>query len=114
MIFACSRALGRLCSSSNVQIVRFYRLPPNLNNFLEKHSQEYNKNEEIVNSHNIIKNKISEYGELKTFIDSSDDEELKEIASSDLENIAESIESEVKTIRDELGSPRKYIKVEHF
>ena len=56
-----------------------------------------------MQSYEVIKEKITEYEELKEFIGSSDDKELIDIATADLKSISDEIESEVHTIKDELG-----------
>ena len=56
-----------------------------------------------MQSYEVIKDKITEYEELKEFIRSSDDKELIDIATADLKSISDEIESEVHTIKDELG-----------
>ena len=74
-------------------------------NHMNKMTQEYSddKNPVVEESFKVIKNKIEEYEELKSFIAVADDKELVEIAENDLLNISENIDSEVDVIRNELG-----------
>ena len=85
--------------------VRCYRLPPRFSLFLDQYCQEYKKEKSptVVQSYEVIKNKITEYEELKGFIGSSDEKELIDMASADLKKISDEIESEVHSIKDELG-----------
>lgn len=103
MLHTCKQLL--LTSKFCLPNVRCYRLPPRFSQFLDNYCQEYNtqKSPPVVQSYEVIKNKIIEYEELKEFIGSSDDKELIDIASADLKNISDEIESEVDTIKDELG-----------
>ena len=72
---------------------------------MNKTSQEYNadKNPVVEESFKVIKNKIEEYEELKSFISVGDDKELVEIAENDLKTISTNIDDEVDIIRNELG-----------
>ena len=108
MIFTVSR-LATVTQLSRHH-VRYYRLPSNLTKFLDEYSQEYkqNQNPTVIESYKSIKSKVSEYEELKSFIDSSRDRELVEIAEFDLESISELIVQEVAVIKDELVTPEKY------
>ena len=74
-------------------------------NHMNKMTQEYSddKNPVVEESFKVIKNKIEEYEELKSFIAVADDKELVEIAENDLLQISENIDSEVDVIRNELG-----------
>ena len=103
MIFRYTRLMCQLYSPFTS--VRFYRLPPNFMNHMNKMTQEYSddKNPVVEESFKVIKNKIEEYEELKSFIAVADDKELVEIAENDLLNISENIDSEVDVIRNELG-----------
>jgi len=104
--------LSRLISASkfSVHTVRYYRLPPNLTSFLDDYSQEYKKNQNttVIESYKSIKSKVSEYEELRSFIGTSTDKELVEIAELDLESISEFIDNEVNVIKEELIVPEKY------
>ena len=108
MIFTVSR-LATVTQLSR-HPVRYYRLPSNLTKFLDDYTQEYkqNQNPTVIESYKSIKSKVSEYEELKSFIDSSRDRELVEIAELDLESISELIAQEVAVIKDELVTPEKY------
>ena len=104
--------LSRLISASkfSLQTVRYYRLPPNLTSFLDDYSQEYKKNQNttVIESYKSIKSKVSEYEELRSFMGTSTDKELVEIAELDLESISEFIDNEVNVIKEELIVPEKY------
>ena len=106
------RTISRIVSSSKFsqQSVRYYRLPPNLTSFLDNYSKEYEKNQNstVIESYMNIKSKVGEYEELRSFIETSSDKELVEMAESDLETISESIDNEVNVIKEELIVPEKY------
>ena len=103
MLHTCKKVL--LTSKFCLPSVRCYRLPPRFSLCLDQYCQEYNtkKSPTVVQSYEVIKEKIREYEELKEFIGSSDDKELIDIATADLKSISDEIESEVHTIKDELG-----------
>ena len=105
MIFRYTSVLYKLCAPCTFTSVKFYRLPPNFMNFMNKTSQEYSadKNPVVEESFKVIKDKIKEYEELKSFIAVGDDKELVEIAEHDLKNISTDIDNEVEAIRNELG-----------
>ena len=86
MIFTLSRLIS--ASKLSLQTVRYYRLPPNLTSFLDDYSREYknNQNATVIESYKSIKSKVSEYEELISFIDTSTDKELVEIAELDWES----------------------------
>ena len=108
MIFTLSRLIS--ASKLSLQTVRYYRLPPNLTSFLDDYSREYknNQNATVIESSKSIKSKVSEYEELRSFLDTSTDKELVEIAELDLESISEFIDNEVNVIKEELIVPEKY------
>ena len=108
MIFTLSRLIS--ASKLSLQPVRYYRLPPNLTSFLDDYSREYknNQNATVIESYKSIKSKVSEYEELRSFIDTSTDKELVEIAELDMESISEFIDNEVNVIKEELIVPAKY------
>ena len=108
MIFTLSRLIS--ASKLSLQTVRYYRLPPNLTSFLDDYSREYknNQNATVIESYKSIKSKVSEYEELRSFLDTSTDKELVEIAELDLESISEFIDNEVNVIKEELIVPEKY------
>ena len=62
----------------------------------------------MIESYKSIKSKVSEYEELISFIDTSTDKELVEIAELDMESISEFIDNEVNVIKEELIVPEKY------
>ena len=103
MLHTCKKVL--LTSNFCLPSVRCYRLPPRFSLFLDQYCQEYNKEKSptVVQSYEVIKNKITEYEELTGFIGSSDEKELIDMASADLKKISDEIESEVHSIKDELG-----------
>ena len=111
MIFTLSRLIS--ARKFSLQSVRYYRLPPNLTSFLDDYSQEYknNQNTAVIESYKSIKSKIAEYEELRSFIDTSTDKELVEIAEIDLESISENIDNEVNVIKQELFIMRQKSQV---
>ena len=84
---------------------RGYRMPVNLLNYLERYSKEHNvgKNISVVENYSALKVKISEHEELQTFVNNSQDQELKDIALLDIEDVNIDIEQIVETVRDVLG-----------
>ena len=108
MIFTISRLIS--ASKISIQPVRYYRLPPKFTSFLDEYSKGYKnqQNSTVIESYKSIKNKVGEYEELKTFIETSTDKELVEIAELDLITISECIENEVNVIKEELIVPEKY------
>ena len=89
---------SRVCFSS-------YRMPVNFLNFLEKYSLEHNpsKSPSIVENYKVLKEKLSECEELQSFVDNSEDKELRDIAVLDIEDVNKDIEQIVDSVRDELG-----------
>ena len=109
MIFTISRLIS--ASKISIQPVRYYRLPPKFTSFLDDYSQEYKKNQQnstVIESYESIKNKVAEYEELRSFIATSTDKELVEMAELDLISISEYIDNEVNVIKEELIVPEKY------
>ena len=108
MIFTISRLIS--ASKISIQPVRYYRLPPKFTTFLDHYSQDYknNQNSTVVESYKSIKNKVVEYEELRSFIETSTDKELIEIAELDLNSISEYIDKEANAIKEELIVPEKY------
>ena len=60
MIHRYTRVLCKVCAPCTFKTVKFYRLPPNFINFMNKTSQEYNtdKNPVVEESFKVIKNKM--------------------------------------------------------
>ena len=98
----CS-ALNRRCISSAQ--LRYYRMPTNLLTFLERITADHNpsKSLSVVESYKVLKEKISEHEELQTFINTTQDKELKELAVLDIEEVSTDIDNIVESVRDELG-----------
>ena len=95
-VFCLTRS--RVCFST-------YRMPVNFLNYLEKYTQEHNssKSPSIVENYKALKEKLSECEELQTFVNSSEDKELRDMAVLDIEEVSKDIEQIVDTVRDELG-----------
>ena len=89
---------SRVCFST-------YRMPVNFLNYLEKYTEEHNprKNPSIVQNYKALKEKLSECEELQTFVNNSEDKELRDIAVLDIEDVSKDIEQIVDAVRDELG-----------
>ena len=84
---------------------RGYRMPVNLLTYLEKYSEGHNpgRNVSVVENYTALKAKISEHEELQTFVNNSQDQELKDIALLDIEDVRTDIEQMVESVRDVLG-----------
>ena len=80
-------------------------MPVNFLNYLEKYTLEHNpsKNPSIVENYKALKAKLSECEELQTFVNNSEDKELRDIAALDIEDVTKDIEQIVDSVRDELG-----------
>ena len=80
-------------------------MPVNFMNYLEKYTEEHNPNKSpsIVENYKALKRKLSECEELQTFVNNSEDKELRDIAALDIEDVSKDIEQIVDSVRDELG-----------
>ena len=80
-------------------------MPVNFMNYLEKYMEEHNpsKSPSIVENYKALKRKLSECEELQTFVNNSEDKELRDIAALDIEDVTRDIEQIVDSVRDELG-----------
>ena len=80
-------------------------MPVNFMNYLEKYTEEHNpsKSPSIVENYKALKRKLSECEELQTFVNNSEDKELRDMAVLDIEEVNKEIEQIVDTVRDELG-----------
>ena len=74
-------------------------------NYLEKYTEEHNPNKSpsIVENYKALKEKLSECEELQSFVNNSEDKELRDIAMLDIEDVSKDIEQIVDSVRDELG-----------
>ena len=88
------------------------RMPVNFMNYLEKYTEEHNpsKSPSIVENYKALKRKLSECEELQTFVNNSEDKELRDIAALDIEDVSKDIEQIVDSVRDELG----WLSQHHF
>ena len=87
-------------------------MPVNFMNYLEKYTEEHNPNKSpsIVENYKALKRKLSECEELQTFVNNSEDKELRDIAALDIEDVSKDIEQIVDSVRDELG----WLSQHHF
>ena len=56
-----------------------------------------------MENYKALKVKLSECEELQTFVNNSEDKELRDIAVLDIEDVTKDIEKIVDSVRDELG-----------
>ena len=56
-----------------------------------------------MENYKALKAKLSECEELQTFVNNSEDKELRDIAALDIEDVTRDIEQIVDSVRDELG-----------
>ena len=94
-----------VCLTRNRAYFSSYRTPVNFLNYLEKYTEEHNPNKSpsIVENYKALKAKLSECEELQTFVNNSEDKELRDIAALDIEDVTRDIEQIVDSVRDELG-----------
>ena len=61
-------------------------MPVNFMNYLEKYTEEHNPNKSpsIVENYKALKRKLSECEELQTFVNNSEDKELRDVAALDI------------------------------
>jgi len=107
MIFTNLRLI-RSCNPVFNLCKRSYRLPPNLVQYLDKFSQDYNnKDSLVVERFQLLKSNLAEFDELETMKKSSD-KELAEMAAADMEAVGETIEELVDEITYELVPPEQH------
>jgi len=85
-------------------------MPVHLLNYLDKYTTEHNpnKNVSVVENYKALKRKISECEELQTFVRSSQDKELTDLAVQDIEDVSNEIQHIVDSVRDELVPGERY------